>query len=61
MSHQSPVRFEKTRELKLKNLRRNPLRDDRPPLKKKLKKKHKTIKQILTPTLSEFEIIIIQP
>ena len=38
MSHQSPVRFEKTRELKLKNLRRNPLRDDRPQLKKFLKK-----------------------
>ena len=61
MSHQSPVRFEKTRELKLKNLRRNPLRGDRPPLKKKLQKTHKTIKQILTPTMSGLEIIIIQP
>ena len=48
MSHQSPVRFEKTRELKLKNLRRNPLRDDIPPLKKILKK-HKKIKQIFNP------------
>ena len=60
MSHQSPVRFEKTRELKLKNLRRNPLRDGRPPLKK-TSKNHKTIKQILTPMMSGFEIQIIQP